>query len=304
MASIGIRGGVGALLWAAAFLLVGCGAASLPTIDENERLIMQLTLFDERVALGDYEGALEYVTPEDAARIRGPGDKVSEEMALRMQALPVHTLIKTGRVRLEDGKLAGVHRALPVVRTGESVAIPETETKVNPVSEGEKTARPDEEELERQRAIVEFVEALDEERYTEALARIHPAERSLVAAEGRLTPQGRDRLLRLDRTSLGAMTLTEGKLTGLALVLPPPVPELRLVTEKFYGLLERERFEDAVAMLIGSERRHFTDDGGRLKPGARRKLERLREMGDWRSFYLHDGKLVGAVAQVAGRPSA
>ena len=106
-------------LWlSAALLLLACsgtrgGEEGARLEPEKERLIDALTLFVEAVQGDLFDKAMGYLTPGERNLMTGGTGVVSTPVQRQLKALRLSTLASKSGVRLDRGKLEGIHPWLP-----------------------------------------------------------------------------------------------------------------------------------------------------------------------------------------------
>ena len=104
---------------AAVLCLIGCGGSRTDDAARiepgKERLIDELTLFVEAVQGDRFDRAMDYLTPDEKAKMTEGGAAVAPPMQRRLKALRLSTLAQKPGVRLVRGKLDGIYAWLPNV---------------------------------------------------------------------------------------------------------------------------------------------------------------------------------------------
>ncbi len=96
------------LLWGCASNKDKNDAAALQVKGSNDILDL-LTGFGESVSRRNFERAVQYLVPEDRAKILDAQGHVPEDKQRAMTALSLQRLIRTPGVRVEGGYLAGIY---------------------------------------------------------------------------------------------------------------------------------------------------------------------------------------------------
>lgn len=227
-------------------LLLACfGCASNQRAQEAPRsqdLLELLTGFGESLSKRNFALAADYLVPEDKAMLVDERGRVPEDKQRAMQALPLQRLLNHPRVRVEEGRIAGIYALLPNLSQGKAVALgAEGDSAASPeyqalfgergsasaeggmpaeMPAGEAPFSSDPTAYDRQLAE-EFFAAVTRRKWAEALGYVHETERQrLVDEKGRVTEKTKRRLARLQQDDLRALLLVDGKLTGVTLVLP------------------------------------------------------------------------------------
>ena len=304
-----ILGGMPGIGLAMALFISGCAhntqaPSSLKEVagrscQDPEELLDVLSRFSTAVQKGDYHRAISMLVKEDQARMIGPGGKVLPEIKARMDALDFRSLSTDRRIDLIRGRLKGVYDCLPCLDQGDPVVmakeqpkptLPATPIKVSP--EGlEKT---------RKAMAADFFRNLQMGRWRKASSLAHPDEwKVFLDEEGNLTELNERRLQAIEECDLDALTLKDGLLIGIVVLLDPPVSDLYLRTGVFFDLLEADRIDEAIAMILESEKKFFLDGKGKPRPDRVRKLKTL-DRSEWRRLYLYNDVLLGVSEAAIG----
>ncbi len=280
----------------AAALLSGCaGGPTGSGRDAQGEKIDRIILFKEAVSLRNFPKALRILSPEDSLLVVDADGRVPEGMQKRLRAVKLQLLVGQADVRVRNGRLTGVTAHLPVLIQGE----PDEKT----VFVLEPPLPPTWEEVQRdsvRRATRKLFASIAAERWQEALDALHPSTRDVfVTRNGRFKAGMRARLARADTASWDALSLRYGKLIGIVVLLPPPMPGLERATAAFFRAIRRGEWEVVEAMLVEPERERLSGTGGGITGGNRRRLAALDE-ADWDSLFLFRDKLSGVVELVEG----
>ncbi|MDQ3001135.1 MAG: hypothetical protein M3Y08_07730 [Fibrobacterota bacterium] len=291
-----------AFLTAAAFLL-GCGGIYRqvsPVAIQHEKVDSLIT-FKESVAAGNYLRGVRRLVPSDRDRMLDDSGRVREDMKPRLRALRLKNLVHDPAVRLRKGRLTGVFAALPVVRQGESVVMDST-FYVEEDSSG--TLRVDERDAMLRAATNTFFADIASGNWQFVRNGLHPATRSVfVDKQGRMKPGARKRLQAIDTTAWRALSLRDGKLTGVVLLLPPPESGLEQNSNRFFDALEKKDWESALEILVDREREFLTGPDGKLKGEFSKQLGAL-DREDWDSLFWYHDRLSGVLELMGVDPVA
>ncbi|MEO7776402.1 MAG: hypothetical protein ABIY63_02650 [Fibrobacteria bacterium] len=293
-------------VWAAMFIISGCGYYhALPppplknvtgrSCQEPEELLEVLTRFSTDVQKHDYHHAIARLVPEDQKLMIGRDGKVPDSIKTKMDALDFKALTTDRRIDLVDGRLKGVFACLPCLDQG-----PLAEDVPEPMAASDSSEPASKAGLERARKSMakDFYREIQMGRWQSASGLVHPDEWKVFEDEhGMLTDLNERRLQAIEECDLDALTLKDGLLTGVVVLLDPPVSELYLKSMAFFDLVESDRFDEAVAMILESEKKFFVDTEGRLRPDRMAKLKEL-DRGEWKRLYLYHDVLLG-VAEAA-----
>jgi hypothetical protein len=96
----------------------------------------------------------------------------------------------------------------------------------------------------------------------------------------------------VEECDLEALTLREGRLVGVVMLLDPPVSALWLKSQDFFALIDGGRYDRALDMLVESERRQFAGPDGRLRKDREAQLKYL-DRSQWRKLHLYADHLMG-----------
>lgn len=293
-------------LFTAALAVSGCASMSpkppLNKVDgrscqEPEELLDVLTRFSTQVQAHRYHQAIAMLVPEDQARMIGAKGLVPDSIKTKMDALDFKALTTDRRIDLIDGRLKGVFACLPCLDQGE-IAIVEEEIK--PIPDTTETGSAAGLEKARTEMAKDFYRKVQSGRWQKASGLVHPDEwRVFLDKEGNLSELNERRLQAIEECDLDALTLKDGLLTGIIVLLEPPVSELYLTSMAFFDLVDADRMEDAIGMLLESEKRFFRDDDGKLKPERMAKLKEL-DREDWYKLYLYHDVLLGVAEAALG----
>ncbi len=96
-------------------LFMACSSSSpQPQSSSSDDLLTNITFFVEAVHEGNFDKALGYLDPEEAARMRGSDGVLSEDYKRRLLALRLSTLANRSSVKLGKGnKIIGIYDQLP-----------------------------------------------------------------------------------------------------------------------------------------------------------------------------------------------
>lgn len=264
---------------------------------EPEELLEVLTRFSTLVQNREYHKAIAMLVPQDQARMIDPKGEVPEEIRSKLKALDFKALTTDRRIDLIQGRLQGIFDCLPCLDQGEPVALAREPTVLSDPADPASPAG-----LERARVAMakEFYRDIQMGRWQKASGLVHPDEwRVFLDGEGNLTDLNERRLQAIEECDLDALTLTDGLLTGIVVLLEPPVSDLYLKSMAFFDLVEADRLDEAVAMILESEKKFFLDANGKPRPDRIGKLKTL-DREDWRKLYLYHDVLLGVAEAAIG----
>jgi hypothetical protein len=238
-------------LTAAAFcLLTACSSSRKdPNVPQGSTDILDLlTGFGESVSKRDYNKAVGYLVPEERAQLTDSRGQVPEDKQKALSSLRLARLIRMPGVRVENGYLAGIYNILPL---NEGVR-PASESGDDPVL-GDGSSQPESQEVEQgteetaseesaassddmygmpatskpaenpelTEAVNKFFKAVSQKNWQVALSMMNDNEKKILTDDkGRLKETSKARLKNIDASGKEALTLQEGKLTGVTLLLP------------------------------------------------------------------------------------
>jgi hypothetical protein len=236
-------------LAAALGLLVACAssnkeAAQAPRSDD---LLELLTGFGESLSKRNFTKAVDFLVPEEKSLLLEGGSVPPEKQKLLM-ALPLQRLIRNPSIRVENGHIAGIYGMLPNLKQGEAAAnmaaandSSSTEASASgdigatgPMAAGASTEPAGEDGIEAsamaganpadpqlKSAVNKFFAAVNRRNWSSAVAMINESERRLLLDDkGRLKESAKHRLAQIDQKNRDAISLQDGKLTGVTLLLP------------------------------------------------------------------------------------
>jgi hypothetical protein len=235
-------------LAAALGILVACAssnnkeAAQAPRSDD---LLELLTGFGESLSKRNFTRAVDYMVPEEKALLMEGGSVPPEKQKLLM-ALPLQRLIRSPSIRVENGHIAGIYGMLPNLRQGEAMsnmaandssassASPSGDIGAQGPMAAGASAEPATDETDEtamaasgapdpqlKSAVSKFFAAVNRKNWSSAVSMINENERKLLLDDkGRLKESAKHRLAQIDQKNREALTLQDGKLTGVTLLLP------------------------------------------------------------------------------------
>jgi len=242
-------------LAAAMGLLVACASSNKETASQAPRsddLLELLTGFGESLSKRNFTKAVDYMVPEEKALML-EGGVVPPEKQKMLLALPLQRLIRHPSVRVENGHIAGIYGLLPNLKQGEAAAnVASAGTDAAPDSASQNTGtvasapqgpmasegagspsqeddmaasmaasagNPNDPQLKA--AVNKFFSAVNRKNWSGALAMINENERKfLLDDKGKLKESSKHRLAQIDQKNREALSLQDGKLTGITLLLP------------------------------------------------------------------------------------
>jgi hypothetical protein len=264
---------------------------------EPEELLDVLSRFSTAVQAGEYHRAIAMLVPQDQARMVGKDGKVPEDIKVKLDALDFKALANDRRIDLVRGRLKGVFDCLPCLDQGEPVVVAKDppKPKVEP-DEGS----PEGQEKARKDMAAKFYRLIQSGRWQRASGLVHPSEWEVfLDADGNLSDLNERRLQAIEECDLDALVLEDGLLTGLVVLVEPPMSDLYLKSMAFFDLVEGDRIDAAIAMILESEKKFFLDEQGKPRPDRVAKLKAL-DREDWRKLYLYHDVLLGVAEAAIG----
>jgi hypothetical protein len=209
-----------ALLWVSG--LVGCSSSAFRTAfnPERERLDV-LTSYSLALSKRDYREAAKFLAPEDRSRIANPDQGILPEYRERVRAIRRTTLMNNPLIEVRRGLIHGIPDILPVLALG-SVDTSAEESDTGFAQQPAPDRLPDSlarEELHRTARA--FFQAVSRREWRKALGYVDVQEKEgFLDAKGVVRDATRRRLAAADTSGWEALTLKDGKLTGIVLLIP------------------------------------------------------------------------------------
>lgn len=220
-------------------------ASQAPRSDD---LLELLTGFGESLSKRNFTKAVDYLVPEEKAMLL-EGGSVPPEKQKMLMALPLQKLIRHPSIHVENGHIAGIYAMLPNLKQGEATAnmaaaeggasadssAPKADAAPQGPMAAEASAAPEAgddalapvggaantNDPQLKAAISKFFSAVNRRNWSGALAMMNDNERKLLLDDkGRLKESSKHRLAQIDQKNREALTLQDGKLTGVTLLLP------------------------------------------------------------------------------------
>ncbi len=292
----GIAVGLGIFM---AIIGFGCAqpvkAKGLKTVSERscqdpEALLDVLTQFSTAISHKDFYQAVTYLNKEDQAKIIDSLGIISDELKRKMKALNFQALANNPKIDLVRGKLKGIFDCLPCLDESDSVVV-FRDAKENPSKDT--SAETDENRKLLKRLTETFYADIQNENWKGVANAIHPQELSLFTeSNGNLSELNKNRFRAVKQCDFECLSLKNGHILGVVVLLEPPVSALWLKSKVFFDRIEAKRYDEAVAMLLESEKKRFVDSKGKIRP---ERLERLKKIdrNQWRKLYLYHDWLMG-----------
>lgn len=205
--------------------IVGCSTSAFPRhSDPKQERLDVLTSFTLALSKHDYRAAAAYLAPEDRAKLAGAEAGILPEYRERVSAIRRATLLNNPLIEIRRGLIYGIPDVLPVLAQGHADSLdlhaaPDTGWAAVPDSTRSEATR----EKELKRAAEAFFHAVSKQEWEKALGYLAPGERQeFLDPKGKLKAEDRWRLASVDTSQWGALTLRDGKLTGVVLIIPEP----------------------------------------------------------------------------------
>jgi hypothetical protein len=216
-------------LWLPALLAMmgfaGCSASAFPgRADPKQERLDVLTSFTLALSKHDYRAAAGFLAPEDRAKLASADAGILPEYRERVGAIRRATLLNNPLIEIRRGFIFGIPDVLPVLAQGHADSLdlhasPDTGWAAVPDSTRSEAAR----EKELKRAAGAFFRAVSKQEWERALGLLDPGERQeFLDPKGKLKADEKWRLASVDTTQWEALTLKDGKLTGVVLIIPEP----------------------------------------------------------------------------------
>ena len=268
-----------------------------PAAAQREK-VDSLISFKETVAGGNYLGAVRKLVAADRAKLMDGSGNVREEMKPRLRALRLKNIVNDQSVKLKRGKLTGILAALPVVRLGQPDTV---DTYFDPGDQEPEAVGGDSAQETLHAAAKLLFSDIRSRNWQFVLNDMHPSTRSnFIAKNGKIKAGARLRLSEIDTSAWQALSLRNGKLVGVVLLIPPPQTGLEKSAGAFFDAIAAGKWSTALDMLVDPEKERLTHPGGGIRTEFKRKLSAL-DREDWDSLFLFHGKLSG-VLDLMGEP--
>jgi hypothetical protein len=210
--------------------LVGCSSTAFPAGDSTGRDRLDvLTSFSLALSKYDFREAARYLAPADRAKLAGAEEGILPEYRNRIRAIRRTTLLNNPLIEVKHGLIYGISEVLPVLDLGQA------DTPGAPASADSLLAvLPDSARIADsagrealRRASDAFFRAVSRRDWKKALAYLDVQERGdFVDAKGKMKEEARQRLAEVDTAGWEALTLKDGKLTGVVLIIPEKTGKL------------------------------------------------------------------------------
>lgn len=208
----------------AVVFLFGCAHLSSGIFkDTRQKRLDALTSYTLALSKRDYRLAASLLSPGDRAKLADPETGILPEFRDRLRAMRLTTMMNNPLIDVGGGLITGIPDLLPVLAQGEKMQIDSAESQPETafaLQKGPEDSAHQEAEALR-RTSASFFRAVQKRNWTGAMALVDAQERQdFVKADGRIKDAARRRLEAIDTSSWGALTLKDGKLTGIVLIIP------------------------------------------------------------------------------------
>jgi hypothetical protein len=171
----------------------------------------------------DFRDAARYLAPADRAKLADAEEGILPEYRERVRAIRRTTLLNNPLIEVRGGLIYGIPDVLPVLALGsvDSLGLKDiTDSGIAAVPDSAGAARTEERE-ELRRTAEAFFRAVSRRDWGKAMAYLDEQERGdFLDAKGRLKGESRQRLAAVDTAEWQSLTLKDGKLTGVVLIIP------------------------------------------------------------------------------------
>jgi hypothetical protein len=206
--------------------LAGCSSASRAHPD-GDRLDV-LTSFSLALSKYDFREAATYLPPADRAKLAGPEGGILPEYRNRVRAIRRTTLLNNPLIEVRHGLIYGIPDLLPVLAVGEmdtlgaglnAGAAPAPDNPVAALSDSSGIQIREQEGLKK--VADAFFRAVSRREWKKAMTYVDERERgNFLDGKGAVNGTARRRLTAVDTAQWEALTLKDGKLTGVVLIIP------------------------------------------------------------------------------------
>lgn len=221
-------------------------SAKAPSSDD---LLELLTGFGESVSKRNFAKAVDYMVPEEKAMMMENG-VVAPDKQKMLLALPLQKLIRHPAIRVEKGHIAGIYSVLPDIRQSNTPMAADmgpdngsadsalmgqdnmngyNSTAMNSESNNsdgqqlgsESQSNANNPDPMLKETVTKFFAAVNKKNWNAALALMNDDEKKLLLDDkGRLKDASKQRLSQMDQKNRDALVMIDGKLSGVALLLP------------------------------------------------------------------------------------
>lgn len=206
--------------------LLGCSTGRMDRQDVRADARLEvLTSFSMALSKRDFNKAIGYLADSERQGLLGPDGVVPADIQERLRALEISTLYKDPAIKVSHRRISGIAGSLPVLEqaapkdssqssvTGTGLPSPPLE---EPVAAGQFMG---DEPLRKATQV--FFRTVQTRQWKKALAYLDEGERAVfMQRDGSLRQGTRRRLLAADTSAWDALSLKDGKLTGVVLILP------------------------------------------------------------------------------------
>lgn len=210
-----------------ASVLIGCSSSAVGGKGGSGRDRLDvLTSYSLALSERNYAEAATYLGPADRAQLAGADGSILPEYRERVRAIRRSTLLNNPLVEVRDGLIYGIRDILPVLDVGREDSLaafadagPVAAPAPDPAQSDSAIQARRRQELKR--TADAFFTAVSKRDWSKALGYLDSQERqSFLDARGKVKSAARARLAEADTSEWEALTLKEGKLTGVVLIIP------------------------------------------------------------------------------------
>jgi hypothetical protein len=203
--------------------LAGCSlSASRSGSGPGRERLDVLTSYTLALSKRDYVEAARFLAPADRAKLADPAGGILPEYRERVRAVRRTTLVNNPLIEVRNGLIYGIPDVLPVLALGQPDTVAAAETAyADAAPAGPDTTAAANERRELRRTSEAFFRAVSKRDWRKAMDYVAEQERKdFLDDKGALRAQARTRLAAADTSEWEALTLMDGKLTGVVLILP------------------------------------------------------------------------------------
>lgn len=210
----------------AALLILACsgGRQDRSNVSGDVQLEI-LTSFSLALSKREFEKAIGHLAESERTQLLGPDGKVSPEVQDRLRALQLSTLYKDPSVRVSHRKISGIAGSLPVLKQAEAVdslLLPDEADAPSPAVVSELAVAPGPDLDPIRKTTRDFFRSIRSRQWRKALNYLDDRERAVfMQRNGDLRTGTRRRLSAADTSAWDALSLKDGKLMGVVLIVPP-----------------------------------------------------------------------------------
>ncbi len=201
-----------------------CSNGPLHFSDPNTERLDALTALTVALSKRDFKAASSLMDPVDLKKMSDESGGIQLQYQDRLRAMRMTTLMNNPLINVEKGKVRGVFDILPVLNQGIAKSVgnnadADTAEAEYTLRSYKTTLTPDDPALKK--TAEAFFKSIRNRNWSQAMSFVNQEERpDFIANNGQVREDARRRLAEIDTSSWDAMTLENGKLTGVVLLLP------------------------------------------------------------------------------------